>query len=70
MSLLLDPMEDLADRLEGLEEWPLSAQADTDDAATAIHKAALAAGTLGVALRAAQPRTFRLYAPNTRRWGY
>jgi hypothetical protein len=60
-------MEDLTERLEGLEDWLLGAQSDTDDSATAIQKGALAAGTLSVALRAAQPTTPSASAPPTRR---
>jgi hypothetical protein len=63
MTLLIDPMVELAHQLGQLEDWLLWAECDTDEQAATIKAGATAAGELASAVRAVFAGTPQLYDP-------
>lgn len=64
MTLLLDPMAELADALGQIEDWLLWSDPDGDEEAELVSRGADAAGSLCVAVRAALADAPRLLGPN------
>ena len=63
VTVIVDPMDDLADKLAQIEDWLRWADPDTDAAADILGQAADLVGDLTVALRAALATSPSLLAP-------